>query len=533
MLELMRKHARNWLMKIILGVIVIVFIFYFGTTGGRQKAETIATIDGKAIAIVDFQREYENLIDFYRQRYGDRLTDDLLKELNLKQQALDNLIYQAIILHQANELKLEVTAEEVKASILSLPAFQRNGAFDDRIYRQMLRSNKMTPEKFEDGQKKVLTIAKVENLILDAVKVSDQEVYDLYRFQNEKTNINLLQLSTKDFRGKVTPSRKDLEAYLKVHGNDFRKPEQIQIKYISFSGQGFAPSMEVADTDVIDYYEHHKDEFLKTGDKAAPLSEVKDKIVAELKKIKGMLIAVEEAKKAHDTIYQEENFDAYATRKKLKINTTRFFSLNNPPPEFSQLPAFARTAFNLQRNEISKVLSDDRGYYILKLTARKPSYIPSLNEIEREVERHYIEEESRRLCKQASEAILNRLKKGEDLKNISQQKGLKVTETGFFLPGSEVPELGFSQELNEALFQISEKKPYPDKVFNIDGNFVIIQFKERGGIDNYDFEAKKERLKNILLEIKKNEYLQSWIEGNKVSMLKEGKLKFTRDIKDL
>ncbi|PJC75751.1 MAG: peptidyl-prolyl cis-trans isomerase, partial [Syntrophobacterales bacterium CG_4_8_14_3_um_filter_49_14] len=199
MLELMRKHARNWLMKVILGIIIIVFIFYFGTMGGRQKAETIATIDGKTIAIVDFQREYENLIDFYRRRYGEMLTDDLLKKLNLKQQAFDNLIHQAIILHQANKLKLEVTTSEVTASILSLPAFQRNGVFDDRIYRQMLRSNKMTPEEFEERQKKLLTIAKVENLIFDAVQISDQEVYDLYRFQNEKININFLQFPPKDF----------------------------------------------------------------------------------------------------------------------------------------------------------------------------------------------------------------------------------------------------------------------------------------------------------------------------------------------
>ncbi|PJC75003.1 MAG: hypothetical protein CO012_04490 [Syntrophobacterales bacterium CG_4_8_14_3_um_filter_49_14] len=265
---------------------------------------------------------------------------------------------------------------------------------------------------------------------------------------------------------------------MKVHGNDFRKPEEVQIKYISFSSE-------------------------------------------------------EEAKMAHDTIYQEENFDAYANQKKLKINTTGFFSLHNPPPEFSRLSDFVSVAFGLQRDEISKVLSDEKGYYILKLMTRKPPYIPTLSEIEREVERRYIEEESRRLCKQEAEIVLNRLKKGEDVKSISRQKGLKVTETGFFLPGSEIPELGSSQELSKALFLISEKKPYPDNVLNVNGNFVIIQFKEKGKLDNDDFEVKKEHLKNILLETKKNEYLQSWLESSKVSMLKEGKLKLARDIKEL
>ena len=44
MLNIMRKHARNWLMKLILGIIIVVFVFYFGSMGGKQRAERIAII---------------------------------------------------------------------------------------------------------------------------------------------------------------------------------------------------------------------------------------------------------------------------------------------------------------------------------------------------------------------------------------------------------------------------------------------------------------------------------------------------------
>ncbi|MBW2673708.1 MAG: SurA N-terminal domain-containing protein [Deltaproteobacteria bacterium] len=36
MLQLMRKHARNWLMKVVLGIIIIVFVFYFGSMRGLR-----------------------------------------------------------------------------------------------------------------------------------------------------------------------------------------------------------------------------------------------------------------------------------------------------------------------------------------------------------------------------------------------------------------------------------------------------------------------------------------------------------------
>ncbi|MCX5841607.1 MAG: SurA N-terminal domain-containing protein, partial [Deltaproteobacteria bacterium] len=186
MLDLMRKHARNWIMKVLLGIIIVVFIFYFGSIGRSRQADIVATVDGKTIAYVDLQKEYQNLSQFYRQRLGGMLTEEMLKGLNLKQQALDNLIQQAIIIQKAKELDVKVTDEEVQASILATPGFQRGGVFDDRIYKQVLRFNKLTPEDFELLQKNALIMTRFAHLIQEGVKVSDRDLYDLYRFQNEK-----------------------------------------------------------------------------------------------------------------------------------------------------------------------------------------------------------------------------------------------------------------------------------------------------------------------------------------------------------
>ena len=136
-----------------------------------------------------------------------------------------------------------------------------------------------------------------------------------------------------------------------------------------------------------------------------------------------------------------------------------------------------------------------------------------------------------RLCKKDAEAILERLKKGETLQKISQEKGLKIEETGLFLPGYTIPKIGSSKDLNDALLQISEKNPYPDNVFYINGSFIIIKFKERGKLDFHDFEAKKSALTNLLVNMKKSEYMISWIEKNKESMIKNGRLKLTKEMR--
>ena len=235
-----------------------------------------------------------------------------------------------------------------------------------------------------------------------------------------------------------------------------------------------------------DYYERHKDQWTKDK-KVQPLAEVKDKIAAELALVKGMYAASDEAKKAHDTIYQEENFDAYAAKQKLTVRTTGLFRLNDPPPEFRTMADFGKLVSGLQKNEIGRVLQGEKGYYVLMLVDRKSPYLPSLKEIEPEVEKQYRETEAKRLAQKEAETLLARLKKGESLEAVAREKGLKVKETGLFQPGGAVPNLGSSMELTEALFQISEKKPYPEQPYPVEGNYVIVRFKEKGKIERCGF----------------------------------------------
>ena len=150
--------------------------------------------------------------------------------------------------------------------------------------------------------------------------------------------------------------------------------------------------MTVPDAEATDYYTRNKDKFMKKGGAVAPFAEVRSRIVDALKQVHAMRVAALEAKKAHDEIYQKENFDEFAGKSGLRVNSTNYFSAKNPPQEFRQAHDFTRVAFGLQKDEISNVVSDDKAYYVLKLIARKPAHIPAFNEIEKEVERQYVEE---------------------------------------------------------------------------------------------------------------------------------------------
>ncbi|MDQ1278357.1 MAG: peptidyl-prolyl cis-trans isomerase [Thermodesulfobacteriota bacterium] len=532
MLELMRKHARNWIMKVLLAIIIIVFVFYFGSMTGRHKADAIATVDGKIITYLEYEKGYRELVDLYNRRSGGRLTEEMMKALNLKQQALDKLVYQAILIKKAQDLKVKVTDEEIKEFISSLPAFQRNGVFDDRQYQQMLRYNKITPEDFENEQRKSLLIMKLEDLLRDGVHVSDQEVNSFYETQTEKINIAFVRLGARDFEGKVQPSTSDLEKYLKENSGDFRLPEQIQIKYLFFPARDFTAKVNVPEDEIADFYNTHKQQWTKAG-KTIPLSSVRDEIVADLKHSRAMRLAYGEAKKARETIYQQENFDAYAAAHSLPVSGTDFFTAKNPPETFRQLPDFAKTVFALQKDEISNVIAAEKGYYLLKAGAKKAAYTPELKIVEKEVRQRYATQEGGRLAKQEADMILARLKKGDKLQIIGKEKNLKLEETGLFLPTAPAPKIGTSPQIMKTLFQLSAKKPYGEEVIFINGDYFLVEFRERAQSDRQLPPEQQEQLKKVYLNLKRNEVIQAWMEESKNALIKAGRLKITKDLKDL
>jgi peptidyl-prolyl cis-trans isomerase D len=532
MLSFLRRNARSWLMYIILGIIIFVFVLYFGSSKGSQTARAIAVVDGRVISEAEFHDQYEKLVDMARIRYGSKLTPEMLKEMDLKKIAYDTLLNREVIIAKAADLKVRVSDEELRKSIMSIPALQTDGAFDERKYQQLLRYNRTSAEDFENMQKVNLTATKIENLIREGIKVSDKEVFDVYVMQNQKINLNFVQITGTDIKKKITPTEAELETYLKNNDKQFRRPEQVKIKYLSFAAGNFA-SADTSDADLRDYYNRNKDKYKTKEGQQIQFEQARSAIARELMNLRGMQAAYTEAKKAHDTIYQEENFDAYAAKNNLKINILDFFPLNKPPQEFSSVKDLAAILMELQKNEISSVIKTENSYHIIQLVDRKASHLPKLSDIRNEVEQSFMESEKQNIAGKEAAAILASLTKEEALDKVASERGLKINETGLFHPGEIIPKVGASREATEAIMQLSAGKPYPDKPFRINNSYLIFKFKEVSNVDPGNFEAQKDLYKRTFVAIKREETMQTWLEGNKESMIKEGRIKIKKSLKDL
>ncbi|MGD2037797.1 MAG: SurA N-terminal domain-containing protein, partial [Desulfobacterales bacterium] len=180
MLSLMRKHAGTWMIKIILGAIVIVFVFWgVGSYRSRQTGR-VADVNGTVITLNDYRNTYTNLVEQARQSFGNSLNDELIQALQLRRRALDQLVDRALMLQAAEKLNIQVSDEELAQAIKNFPAFQTAGVFDNQRYLNILSRTKLSPETFEEQQREALVIDRLQNFVAGNIKVSDLEAQQWY-----------------------------------------------------------------------------------------------------------------------------------------------------------------------------------------------------------------------------------------------------------------------------------------------------------------------------------------------------------------
>lgn len=531
MLKFFRKHARGWFMIAVIAIIIIVFVLYFGSSRGGSHATAVAIVDKRMISEAEFHDEYEKLLDTARMTLKEKFTPEVLKKMDLKTKAYNNLLNKEIILAKAADLKIQISDEELRDSILSMPMFQTNGVFDEYKYQQLIRYNRMSPPDFENFLRADLTAKKIEKFVREGVKISDKEIYDLYVLQNRKINVNFVRIAGSDIKNKISPAESELEDYLKRNSNLFRVPEQLKIKYLFFGAE--SAQSNITEADIKNYYSSYKEKYVAKDGKPLPLAAVQGSIIKELKKSRGLQDAIAEAKKARDVIYQENNMEDYGKKNNLKIHYTDFFPINKLPAEFASAKSVTEELLDLRPKDISKVITADNGYYLLQLVEKKPSYLPKLETIKNEVQRRFMESETQSLAGKEANKILERVKAGDSLEKVAAEKGLKINETGFFQISNTIPKIGQSPDATEILLMLSAGKPYAEKPLVIDNAYFILKLKEASAPDEKGFEAQKAMYRKVFTSLKQEEAMQTWLEGNKAAMIKEKRVKIKKKVEDL
>lgn len=261
MIGVMRRYRR--LLQIGLLLVIAAFVLtsvVVGTmNGGSDRADAVASVNGELIPLERYQRRYQAYLDAYSRVYRDRFSPELAEQLGLPQQAVNDLVQEALVVQRARAEGLDVTDEELNAQIQAVPAFQDGGRFSLRLYQEFLKRRGISAGTFEADVRRELTRLKVETTVKGGMKVSDAELEQAFVTRREEVRAAWALIDTGALTAAATASVEEVEAYLKGHADEFRQPERRRVQYATLAPKDFRP--RIADEEVQRYYTDHAKEF--------------------------------------------------------------------------------------------------------------------------------------------------------------------------------------------------------------------------------------------------------------------------------
>lgn len=142
--------------------------YFFGSAG---SADSIAEVNGKKISLNLFYSHYRRALDDVKP--GTTL-DDAGRRQKVDE-TVRELVQSVIFKDEADRYGIQVPDQEVAYNISRVPVFQEKGAFSPQLYGQLLQQVRLSPQEFEEEQRRAIAFLKLRWLILSVVKVTDKE----------------------------------------------------------------------------------------------------------------------------------------------------------------------------------------------------------------------------------------------------------------------------------------------------------------------------------------------------------------------
>lgn len=235
MFESIRKYQKI-LMGILLLLILPSFVFlgvesYMGDIG---KDTTLVKIDGANVTRQELDNAVKARADRLQQQ-GRSIDSAMLNSVPFKQTVLSEIVQQRLLAYEIKSLKLQVTPEALAKDLTQIPEIRslyKDGQFDAARYKQLLASNQMTIEQFENGRRYELLSRQVLTSVL-ATGISSRRVAEkISQALEVEREVQVLRFSPSDFLSKVKPTQDELEAFYQANLGAFQSPEMVDVELV-------------------------------------------------------------------------------------------------------------------------------------------------------------------------------------------------------------------------------------------------------------------------------------------------------------
>jgi peptidyl-prolyl cis-trans isomerase D len=451
MLEGIRRYQYSWTVRIAFGFLGLIMAFWgFGGGGLFGSVHPLATVNGQQILGDQVDREATQIRATIQQIYGAN-AQNVLKSINVRQEAVERLIEQQLIGEEARHLGISISDAALQDKISKEPAFQRDGQFDFDTYQDVLRNNNLLPAEYETVERDQMISETLRNMINNGVQVSDDEARHAYNLANEKIGLRYVELASDNFAAKISPTETQIADYYKKNSEQFREPERIKLLYIHYDPLALAAKYTPPDADIQDYYKRNVDTRFKREDEvharhiliSVPSGATdKEKAAAKAK----ALDVLKQAQAGGDFIKLAAKYSD-DTSNKLQGGDLGTFGRGQ------MIKPFEDTVFAMKPGQITMV-ETHYGFHIVRLESSSPAHTDTIAEAKPKIIEELRTQAGAKLGREAAQEDLTAAIAGGKLEDLAKKRGIDAVETPLFAQGEPAGGIGMDRDLVGAAFKL-------------------------------------------------------------------------------
>ena len=486
------ERTRNVLILGFVALMAVSLVLFFRPNSGASRMEptkstqVLAVVGGEEITVGEFATHKLNLQARYSQ-FGAQFS--LARMGYTDSRILDELIMSRVIDQEAKRLGLGASESEIRDRIANMfrdPAgkfllVDASGKFDMSKYQERVGDI----PSFERGVAQDIAREKLEALITAGVAVSEDEVKEDYKRKNTTLDLTYVGVSTSKLAEKLTLSDDEVKAYYDKHKGDFYIGEpQKKIRYIFIDQDKSGQKVQVSDKELHDEFDNLQPQYKQAGVKIQQivLKIAREDLDATQKKKADDLVT--KARGQSDTA-TEEAFAELAKGNSEDPSTAKNGghveglvkkNANKPDDPYQQ-------TLDMQPGEVTDPIKYKNAYYILRrgesvpktFDLAKPELLVSLRN-----RRGYT------IAQKLAQRIEDRLKQTKDPQKVAQEFAAEanmnaadmVRETPFVKAGDDVPNIGSSQQFEDAIAPLNNPNDIGERT-GIKNGFAVPMLLEK------------------------------------------------------
>jgi peptidyl-prolyl cis-trans isomerase D len=470
MLDILRKNAQSWMVKVLFGLIVIVFVFWGVGSFRSGDRSVVAIVNDTPILVREYLEAYERTIQALQQQNPSLKAEDL-KRLGIKERVLDQLIDARLISEKANAWGVSISPAELMAEIGTLPAFQNEARrFDPERYKAILHENRLTPHRFETDFTGVMLMERMREYVQSSSQIAESQARDFFEFAMEKLRMDYVLFSAQDYLERVEPTEEQIGAYYQSRQDEFAVAERIAVRHVLLTPRTTASLQNVSPEEVQAYYEANKAAFLQEEqvkarhilikvDQAAPQALV-EKALKQIGSLR------QEIAKGGDFAQLARNHSEDPGS--MNGGDLGWFSRGQMVEEFEN------AAFALEPGKVSEPVRTLFGFHLIKVEDRKKERTLSLEEASETIRMQLAEEKAVEGLTDLLDQIMVQVATGKDIEAAAASVGLKSARTQPFSRQDGPRDLPLRSEDVAALFDLPEGK-VTDSPFLVEDGYLLAE----------------------------------------------------------